>query len=79
MMNRNEIAAQLIEIVREEMNYKAELNEKLSNFLNSVTFIKVLVKIEKSFAIKFADNEFNHQQFNTLNQVVELVMTKLGK
>lgn len=76
-MTRVAIAEELRKIISQEIGCDVLENENLSEFLNSITFIKVMVEAEKAFEIKFADEELDNKKYETFNQLVELIKVKI--
>ncbi|HHU50868.1 MAG TPA: acyl carrier protein [Firmicutes bacterium] len=58
---------------------KAELTEddKISELgVNSIIFIKLLVKLEKEFNIKFEDEMLNYRAFDTIGDLIRMIEDK---
>lgn len=44
--------------------------------VNSIIFIKLLVKIEKEFNIKFEDEMLNYRAFDTIGDLIRMIEDK---
>jgi acyl carrier protein len=76
-MNPESVLNQLIQIIGENVGYEPAPDEPLSNYLNSVTFIKVMVAAEKTFAVRFEDEELDNKQFSNLAQLSGFIFNKI--
>lgn len=58
---------------------KTEITEddKISELgVNSIIFIKLLVKMEKEFDVKFEDEMLNYQTFDTIGDLIRMIEEK---
>ncbi len=77
-MSQPSIAEELRKIILQETGCNLANDQPLSDLLNSITFIKVMVECEKVFSIQFADAELDNKKYATFDQLVEFVATKVG-
>lgn len=81
---RNEIESRLLKILRENIeleDYDGELAEDedlLFWGINSITFIKIIVAVEKEFDIEFDEEDLDYNLFRQLDKLVNYVEGKLG-
>lgn len=69
-------------IVAEKSNLEKSkelgLHDNLQDFgINSITFMKIVVGIEKEFGMKFDDEILSFENFQTLQSIVEYIEGKL--
>ena len=65
------------------MNYKNEINEIINSFtteslgtLDSISFIKLIVKLEEKFNFEFDDEKLLLNAFATREELFEYIYTK---
>ncbi|MMZ63990.1 acyl carrier protein [compost metagenome] len=52
--------------------------ELLYSGLNSLSFIKIIVRLEEYFEIKFDDNDLKYELFSTIEDIIKYVRAKLN-
>ncbi|MRN57064.1 acyl carrier protein [Paenibacillus monticola] len=83
MANAIAIADQLKDILKRELELgeqidQLQLEDSLSTIgLNSMSFIKLIVAIEKKFDFEFEDEDLNYQVFKTLQDVVNYIEKRI--
>lgn len=45
--------------------------------LNSLSFIKIIVKLEDEFGVEFNDDEINYLNYKSVDKILELVQNKI--
>ncbi|KAF6582689.1 MULTISPECIES: acyl carrier protein [Paenibacillus] len=50
--------------------------ELLYSGLNSLSFIKIIVRLEEYFEIKFDDNNLKYELFSTIEDIIKYVRAK---
>ena len=74
-MNRNEACEKILEILSEVLEEKKECpstyDEDISERLDSIEFVMLIVEIENGFDIKVLDDDF--ENVNTINKLADLV------
>lgn len=75
-----DINEKILELIKMNSNNKVIENssEIIDIISNSLEFIKVIVAIEKAFDIEFEDEVLNAQSFQTVENIVEYVKTKVA-
>lgn len=76
----NETESKVMEIVREQSEIDDEIlmESKLIDFgINSLSFIKIVVALEKEFDFKFDIEDLNIERFETIFSISDYVEAKL--
>ncbi len=72
----------IVKIIKENLAFdeKVTTDTKLNKLsVDSLSFINVLVTIEKTFHITFTDEELNMNNFKIVNDLIELIKRKISK
>lgn len=81
-MNKNEVCEKvmkiLIKILKEKAEYPATFDEDISEMMDSVEFVMLIIEIEKEFNIKISDDDFDIENVNTVNKFADLVFKYKG-
>lgn len=78
-MSDIEIKENIISIFRDTVNYLDDdffEKELIDLGIDSITFIKIIVKLENFFDFEFEEEDLNYQKFNQLNDVKEYIIKK---
>lgn len=78
----NEIERKLREIFKNNLDVEGEigLEDNLGTIgLNSVSFIKIIVAIEKEFDIEFEDESLNYNVFKNIKELIIYIENKLNR
>lgn len=73
----------LIKIIEDTLEINSikkniEIKDKLKNLgLNSISFIKLLVKIEEKFGIEIDDEYLDANKINTVGEIYNLILSKI--
>ncbi|GAE86719.1 acyl carrier protein [Acetivibrio straminisolvens] len=78
-----DVAAKLISILKEQfdvdLNSSIKLEDTLSSLnINSISFIRLVVELEKEFNIEFQDEIMDVSNFKTIKSLVEYIEEKGG-
>ena len=85
-MELTDIKNELIEVIAElfKLN-KSEIDAQIldngefyKQNINSMTFIRLVVEIEKKYKIEFEDAELAHTIFSSLDNLAEIIYKKLN-
>lgn len=78
-MNRNEkIIISLVEkILNIDLSDHVEIN-LINNGMDSIKVIQLLVLLEESFGIEFADEDLQMKYFISVNEITKLVTNKIN-
>ena len=77
-MNKSEIISNLATIVKPFLNESHEISED-NNFVNdlgfdSIDMVDIVISIEDTFSIKFADKELD--SFKTVGELINIIIIK---
>jgi acyl carrier protein len=80
--NMDSIEATLIKILNQNITAKKidhiEADEKLEALgINSITFIKIIVVLEKEFGIEFDDEDLDVNVFSSLKSLITYIKEKI--
>lgn len=79
-MSKNEICKKIMEMlttVLEEKNSPSTLDEDISELMDSIEFVMLIVEIENEFNIKIADDDFEIENVNTISKFADVVLKYL--
>jgi len=72
-----DILAEFIEAEQHEKIYALEEEDELSNVgFNSITFVKIAIKIEETFDITIDDDDLSYLRFPTLKSLSDYIDKK---
>lgn len=75
--NLNKIINCIEEVTEKKVNIDDYENVKLTEYgMNSIAFVKLVIKLEKIFGIKFDDSELNFKKYIHLKNLVGLLEKK---
>lgn len=70
-----DVVFKLINQILEEKNVKLNsAEEDISDLLNSIEFVTLVVEIESAFQIEFNDDDFDLDKMSSVNSIADLIM-----
>lgn len=82
-MTNNEIGNKVSNIIGEVLQNGKTVPESfdadISQLLDSIEFVTLIVEIESMFEIEIDDDDFEISKLDTINKIVELINTYLEK
>ena len=75
-MNKQEIIQKVTEIIQKESELEVviKINDDLANLgINSLNFIRMIVRLEEAFNIEFPDEALEYDKFNTILEIVTYI------
>lgn len=77
-MSKNEISEKIMEmlttVLEEKGSYPSTFDEDISEVMDSVEFVMLIVEIENEFNIKIADDDFEIENVNTISKFADIVL-----
>ena len=75
-MNKQEIIQKVTEIIQKESELEVviKINDDLANLgINSLNFIRMIVRLEEAFNIEFPDEALEYDKFNTILEIATYI------
>ena len=75
-MNKQEITQKVTEIIQKESELEVviKINDDLANLgINSLNFIRMIVRLEEAFNIEFPDEALEYDKFNTILEIATYI------
>lgn len=75
-MNKQEIIQKVTEIIQKESELEVviKINDNLANLgINSLNFIRMIVRLEEAFNIEFPDEALEYDKFNTILEIATYI------
>ncbi len=63
----------------DEINQNLEKNYLLLGWIDSLKFVSFVSFLEDSFKIRFSNDEFQNQEFSTVNGIINIIKGKLNE
>lgn len=77
-MNKNEICEKLYsifkEVLKEEEKLPSKFDENISEKLDSIEFVMIIVEIENQFQISIDDNDFEIDKIASIDKLADLIL-----
>lgn len=77
-MGKNEISEKIMEmlttVLEEKESYPSTIDEDISELMDSIEFVMLIVEIENEFNIKIADDDFEIENVNTISKFADMVL-----
>ena len=82
-MSKSEIGNQIFSLIEEVLNEESKkiksFDDDISEILDSVGFVTLIVEIETFFDIEINDDDYEVYKINTINKLADLVETYMEK
>ena len=76
-MNKNEVCEEILKMVSKVIDERKELptsfSDDISEKMDSVQFVMLIVDIENKFGVSVSDDDFEIERVNTVDKLADLV------
>lgn len=77
-MNKNEINAKVLTILKKILEDEEKLpqtfDESISQNIDSIEFVTIIIEIEKEFGIEIDDEDFEIDNVDSVNKLTDLII-----